>query len=189
MKDKARLVLMCVLAGLLLGSCTMVLGFIIPNRIQVDGAEFDISKFYLLNYGRLVDNQNHYLDLWLVSDGVVIDPTGEGAGTGDVIGLWLISSTPTLGEGTFQFVEDFFGSPGTMYAGRVYAGADYGASSADATYNLSGGTVEVSRPAIGDDYIIEFTGTAEGGIQVSARYRGPLETEYDMDGIMVAPNP
>jgi hypothetical protein len=189
MKAKLRLLALLVTGILVLSSCGALLDFIIPDRFKVDGTEYDVAKFYILYYGELTDNGKYYLDLWLVSEGVVVNSSGEGAGTGDVIGLYVISSTPTLGEGTFTFVDDFEGEPGTMYGGRAFVGADYGEGTADATYVLNGGTLNVRTSAIGDDYILDFEGTAEGGVNITARYRGPLENQYDMTDTPVGPIP
>jgi hypothetical protein len=158
-----------------------MLGFIIPSRFEVDGADYDVAKFYILDYGDWFGNQRYYLDLWLVSEGVLVNASGEGVGTGDVIGLFLISSTPTLGEGTFTYVDDFEGEAGTTYGGRVYIGADYNASTADANLPINSGLVEVRKSARGDDYIISFEGTVDSGAAVTARYRGPLEAVRDVE--------
>ena len=115
---------------LLLGSCSAVLGFISPNQFTVAGASYDSAKMYILNYGQF-ETSNYYLDVWLVSDGIIVNTEGQGSGSGDEIGFFLISPTPTLGEGTFTFNADFYGSVNTMYAGRAYLGADFSAGHND----------------------------------------------------------
>ena len=100
---------------------------------------------------------------------------GRGSGYGDEIGFFLISPTPTLGEGTFTFTGDFYGSVNTMYAGRAYLGADFSAGTSTAIYTLESGLLTVSRARVGDDYILDFKGTVEDGSTVTAHFRGPLE--------------
>ncbi|MCK4514795.1 MAG: hypothetical protein KAU31_06025 [Spirochaetaceae bacterium] len=161
---------------LLLGSCSAVLGFISPNQFTIAGSSYDSAKMYVLNYGQL-ENNNYYLDVWLVSDGIIVNTEGHGSGSGDEIGFFLISPTPTLGEGTFTVTsfEDYYGSVNTMYAGSVYLGANFSAGTSTAMYPFASGLLTVSRARVGDDYILNFEGTVEGGSTITAHYRGPLE--------------
>jgi len=179
MKKRILIVLVVVILALLLGSCNIVLGFIFPNEFTIGGASYEISKLYILNYGTF-DTTNHYLDLWLVSDGIVINSLGQGSGAGDLITFWTIDSTPTLGEGTFTFNADFAGPPGTLYGGGSYVGADYAAGDADGSYGVAGGVLTVARPRFGDDYILDFTGTTDTGASFTAHYRGPSAANYEV---------
>lgn len=175
MKKALRLAVLTAVVVLVLGSCSAVLGVVFPNQFELSGAAYTVDKLYILNYGQF-GTANHYLDIWLVSDGISVDANAVASGAGDQISFYTISATPTLGEGTITYGGDFFGAAGTMYEGSpVYIGANYSASVADATYTLNGGTLDVSRSRVGDDYIIDFEGTTDTGLTVTAHYRGPLE--------------
>ena len=177
---KRRIWTALVVAGiaLLLGSCTAVLGFIFPNEFNVAGSSYSLSKMYVLNYGQY-GTSNYYLDVWLTSDGIVIDSTGQGSGEGEQIGFYLISAAPTLGEGTFTYSDNSDGPAGTMYGGVAFVGGDFAAGTADAMYFHGGGVLTVKLTMVGDDYVLDFTGTTDQGVEISAHYRGPIEAEIE----------
>ena len=81
-----------------------------------------------------------------------------------------------MNEGTHTFNDDAFGSVNTVRGGSVFIGGNFTARTATGVYDLDGRILTIERARIGEDYIIDFEGTAEGGIAITAHYRGPLES-------------
>ena len=98
-----RILLSLLLVGvvLALSSCNVMLGWILADKMTLDGEdEYELAEMYLDYYGDA--DGYHYFELVLVSDGI---DWGEItiSGTGDFILVGLASPDRDLADGTYEY--------------------------------------------------------------------------------------
>ena len=171
---RAILLGVIVLMTLALGSCGWVLGFLFPNEFEVTGATFEISKMYVVNHGKNAEG-NFDIFVWLVSDGISATANNSWSGSGDEIGFWINTSTSALAEGTYGYNPETTHYTSTLYYGLARVGYSFSTYETDSDHVINGGTLDIWRATLGDDWVIDFDGAGTNGETIYAHFRGPLE--------------
>lgn len=166
-------VAMIILIVAVLASCNFVIGFIYPNEFVIDGATYETTKLYAVNWG-LNDDGNYNVWIFMVPDTMSINSDGYPTGQGDYAWFWINTTTPALAVNDYAYnpsAETFIS--GTLY----YGGAVLGFGSGNASpYFIEGGVLDISEPIIGEDFILDYSegGLSNGG-QFEVKFRGELE--------------
>ncbi|MCS6973889.1 MAG: hypothetical protein NZM13_05340 [Cyclobacteriaceae bacterium] len=165
----------CLAATLLISSCSKDEEGI-PNRIIIDGTAYTLSKGYITGYGVDDDasgNLGSLYEVLLVSSGVAYDGD-DLSGTGQLLYMGLFSrSTIELAAGTYTVRDSFLeGSVLESFAadGNFTTGSGSG-------YEITNGTLTISKSGNSWVFKFEFTATASGGstVEITGSFSGELE--------------
>jgi hypothetical protein len=145
------------------------------SQIVYDGTEYELSKGYLVNYDSQESSGSYYFSLTLGSSEVNLDNYGSMSGIGNGIFFDLYSTSATdLVEGIYTFDKDTRNA-NTFNFGGVALNYDMSTlfnKSTSFAKRVISGTITVSKSET--DYEISFEGTIEGGVAVTAYYKGLL---------------
>jgi len=183
-----RILLFVLLVGvvLALSSCNVMLGWIMADKMVLDGDdEYELAELYLDYYGN--PDGPHQFHLVIVSDGIDWGETTI-SGDGDVILVAIASPDRDLADGMYEYssastLDDF-----DMVGGFVWLGYDWdGSDPADEFYTVVDGTVDVKK-LFNDEYLVRMElelddyATGDSGPDLELYFQGEISAEYDYSG-------
>ncbi len=177
---RIRLFLLLVGVVLVLSSCYVMLGWIMTDKMVLDGEdEYELAEMYLMYYGN--PDGPHEFVLAIVSDGINWGDTVTG--DGDVVVVGLASPDHDLADGTYEYSSSDILDDFDLSGGFVYIDANYSTMIADEVYYVSDGTVEVKQ-LFNDDYLVQMELELEdeygsSGPDLELYFQGELADEYD----------
>jgi hypothetical protein len=150
-----------------------------PKKSQIiyDGEGYELTKGYIVNFNLVLKAApaSYEFAVFLASDGVTMSGYNPPSGTGNWMGFWLYSSSPTeIVPGTYNFGSS---EAVNTFDGEVMLESSYMMKLLPNTDIISG-TLEIDVDS--DEYTFTFEGTITGGDAVTAYYKGEL-TELALD--------
>ena len=170
------LIVVVVVAVVTLGSCRMVLGVLFPNQLEFQGAEIELDKMYVIQWGSNGQGGNQ-VSIYLMSPGMTMDSNGNFAGSGSYVYAELSIVTNSLQTGDYDWNSSLDFVNGTLYWGGV--NPSWSASDFGTTYNINGGSVSVEQSLVGNLWIIDMEMSTTNGT-VYAHYRGEETLTYSL---------
>ncbi len=181
----ARIAALVLITGAL-GSCAVVLGFIIPNTFDFEGFSEEIDEVLIYDFGEGPDGGT-YVGLVLMSGSYSYDRSGNFVGSGDIVYVEVLAED---GDLTIWQSYDWenINEVGELVYASIWLGTQHDGSTTyfyDDYAEINGGNALVRRPLIGD-IVVQLDANTPGG-PLTATYRGP---SLEMDsGALIPINP
>ena len=168
-----------------LGSCSFILGVLIPNEFVIDGTSYEVTKAYAVNWGLNVDG-NYDIEIYLVPDTISIGSDGFLIGQGDYAWFWINTAAPVIGENSYPINTGANFIPTTLYNAGVVR--DFGKPipfSDSLNYLESGGVLDISTTVLGDEFIFDYV---DGALITLGSFEAFFRGELDQPLITASPS-